>query len=134
MQSRQLLGKDAAGRGMATVAGRYLIKLYELANLSSCKGETSHRRSPERLPLRQGSPGEGSPEGVHVWLHLDENLADGDKATSFGGTSPFSVKAASTISSTLGDLQLDITLWNHKRVYEFSFPSPFPYLKKRRSG
>ena len=49
MQSRQLLGRDAARRGMAAVAGGCLIKLYELANLSSCKGKTSHRRSPERL-------------------------------------------------------------------------------------
>ena len=65
---------------MAAVAGRYLIKLYELANLSSCKGKTSHQRSPERLLLRQGSPKEDSPEGVHVRLHLDESLTDGDEA------------------------------------------------------
>ena len=113
MQSRQLLGRDIARQGMATVARRYLIKLYELANLSSCKGETSHQRSPKRLPLRQGSPGEDSPEGVHIRLHPDESLADGDEAgdvrilqcaTSFGGTNPFSAKAASTISSTSDDL------------------------------
>ena len=80
MQLRQLLGRGVAHRGMAAVAGRYLIKLYELANLSSYKGETSHQRSPERLPLRQGSPGEDLPEGVHVRLHPDESLADGDEA------------------------------------------------------
>ena len=80
MQSRQLLGKDATRRGMTTMAGRYIIKLYELANMSSYKGETSHWRSPERLPLRQGSPGEDSAEGVHIWLHPNESLADGDEA------------------------------------------------------
>ena len=80
MQLRQLLDSDAAHRSMAAMAGGCLIKLYELANLSSCKGETSHRRNPERLPLRQGSPGEDSPEGVHVWLHHNENLTDGDEA------------------------------------------------------
>ena len=65
---------------MATVAGGCRIKLYELANLSSCKGETSHQCSPERLPLRQGSPEDDSSEGVHVRLHPDESLADGDEA------------------------------------------------------
>jgi len=80
MQSRQLLGRDAARRGVAAVAGGCLIKLYELANLSSCKGKTSHRCSPKRLPLRQGSPEEDSPEGVHVRLHPDETLVDGDEA------------------------------------------------------
>ena len=80
MQSRQLLGRDAARRGMAAVAGRYLIKLYELANLSSYKGKTSHQCSPESLPPRQGSPREDSSEGVHVWLHPDKSPVDGDKA------------------------------------------------------
>ena len=65
---------------MPTVARGCLIKLYELANLSSCKGETSYQHSPERHPLRQDSLGEDSPEGVHVRLHLDESLADGDEA------------------------------------------------------
>ena len=80
MQSRQLLGRDAACRGMATMARRYLIKLYELANLSSCKDETSHRCSLECLSPQQGSPGDDSPKGVHVWLHPDESLVDGDEA------------------------------------------------------
>ena len=65
---------------MAAMARGCLIKLYEQANLSSCKGKTSHQRSPERLLLRQGSPKEDSPEGVHVRLHLDESLTDGDEA------------------------------------------------------
>ena len=62
------------------MARRNLIKLYELANLSSCKGETYHQHSPEGLPLRQGSPGEDSPEGVYMRLHPDESLIDGDEA------------------------------------------------------
>ena len=61
------------------MARRDLIKLYELANLSSYKGETPHQRSPERLPLRQDLLGEDLPEGVHVRLHPDESLADGDE-------------------------------------------------------
>ena len=66
---------------MATVAGGCLIKLYELTNLSSYKGEIPNQRSPERLPLRQDSPKEDSPEGVHVRLHPDKSLADGDEAS-----------------------------------------------------
>jgi len=93
------------------MAGRDLIKLYELANLSSCKGETPHQRSPERLPLQQDSPEEDSLVGVHVRLHPDESLANGDEADE---SSPFSTKAASTTSSTLDGLQLDIALRNHK--------------------
>ena len=65
---------------MATVAGRHLIKLYELANLSSYKCKTSHRRSPVHLPLRQDSPGEDSPKGVHEWLHPNKSLVDSDEA------------------------------------------------------
>ena len=52
------MGRDAARRGMATMAGGYLIKLYELANLSSCRDGTLHQHDPRQLPLRQGSPGE----------------------------------------------------------------------------
>ena len=104
---------------MAAMAGGCLIKLYELANLSSYKGETRHQRSPERLPLQQDSLREDSPEGVHMRLHLDKSLADGDEAGDvqyppmrhpFGGSSPFLAKAASTTSSTLDALHLDITL------------------------
>ena len=65
---------------MAAMARGCLIKLYELTNLSSCKGETSHQRSPKRLPLRQDSPKEDSLEGVHMRLYPDESLADGDEA------------------------------------------------------
>ena len=41
-------------------------------------------------------------------------------ASSFDGSGPFSANAASTISSTLDDLQLDIALWIHERIYESS--------------
>ena len=40
-------------RGMAATVGRNLIKLYELADLSSCRRGTLHRHDPEQLPLRQ---------------------------------------------------------------------------------
>ena len=54
-------------------------------------------------------------------------------ASSFGGSSPFSTKAASTITSTLDDLQLDIALQIHERIYEFSSPSHYPLsLRNRR--
>ena len=96
---------------MAAMARGSLIKLYELANLSNCKGETFHQHSLECLPLQQGSPREDSPKGVHVRLHPDESLANGDEADE---SSPFSTKAASTTSSTLDGLQLDIALRNHK--------------------
>ena len=65
---------------MAILARGCLIKLYELAYQSGHKGETPHQRSPERLPLQQDSPGEDSPEGVHMWLHPDESLVDSDEA------------------------------------------------------
>ena len=81
MQSRQLLDRDAARQSMAAVAGGCLIKLYELTNLSSCKGETSHQCSPKRLPLRQYLPREDSPKRVHVQLDPNESLADDDKAS-----------------------------------------------------
>ena len=79
MQLRQLLDSDATHQSMAAVAGGCLIKLYELANLSSCKGESSYQHSPERIPLQQGSPEEDSPGGLHVRLHPDESLTDGDE-------------------------------------------------------
>jgi len=61
---------------MATMDGRDLIKLYELANLSSCRHGTLHQHNPKQLPLRQSSPGEDPPEKVHTRLHPQEGLAD----------------------------------------------------------
>ena len=49
-------------------------------------------------------------------------------ATSFGGSTPFSAKAASTNSLTTNDLQLDITLWIHKRIYEFLLSLALPFF------
>ena len=42
--------------------------------------EAPNRRGPRWLPLRQGSPGEDPPEEVHMRLHPEEGLADGDEA------------------------------------------------------
>ena len=39
-------------------------------------------------------------------------------SSSFGGSELFSAKAAHTASSTLDDLQLDITTRIHERIYE----------------
>ena len=39
--------------------------------------------------------------------------------SSFDDGDPFSAKATRTISSTLDDLQLDITLWIHERISKF---------------
>ena len=65
---------------MAAMTRGCLFKFYELTYLSSGKGKTPHQRSLERFSLRQDSPREDSSKGVHVWLHLDESLTDGDKA------------------------------------------------------
>ena len=53
-------------------------------------------------------------------------------ATSFGGNSPLSTKVANTISSTLDDLQLNITLLIHKRIYEFFSPRHYPLSLRNR--
>ena len=55
-------------------------------------------------------------------------------ASSFGGSSPFSAKAADTISSMLDDLQLDIALWIHERICEFSSPSLYPLSLRNHHG
>ena len=93
---------------MATMARRDLIKLYELANLSSCRHGTLHWHNPEKLPLRQGSPDEDPPEKVHTWLHPKERLTDESS------TPPPSTEAAPSEAKTAitapGSLQLDITL------------------------
>ena len=53
----------------------------------------------------------------------------------FGSIKLFPAKAARTTSSTLDDLQLDITLWIHERICEFSFPSHYPLsLRNRRDA
>ena len=103
---------------MATVAGRYLIKLYELANLSSYKGETSidavpsvflsDKARPEKTRRKESMSG-SIPTKASQTVTKPATYDTLQCATCFGGTSPFSAMAASTILSTLGDLQLDIT-------------------------
>ena len=117
MQSRQLLGRDAARQGMATVAGRHLIKLYELANLSSCRRETLHQHGLVQLPLRQGSPGEDPPERTHARLHPEKGLADESSAPPPSAEAAPQAKMASTNSDSL---QLNIALWIHEGMCEFS--------------
>ena len=99
------------------MVGRDLIKLYELANLSNYKHGTLHQHGP-RLSLRQGLPGEDPSERVHARLHPEKGLVDESSAP------PPSVKAApsqiKTASTALGSLQLDIALWIHEGMCEFS--------------
>ena len=62
--------------------------------------------------------------------------------SSIGGGGPSTARAARTVSSTLDDLQLDITLQIHKQICELFSPSHHPLLlrnhrirwKGRRSG
>ena len=90
---------------MATMARRDLIKLYELANLNSCRHRTLHQHDPRQLPL-------------HIRLHPEEGLADESS------TPPPSAEAApsqaKTASTAQGSLQLHITLWIHKRICKSS--------------
>ena len=90
------------------MAGRDLINLYELDNLSSCRRGTLHRHDLEQLPLLQGSPNENPPEKVHTRLHPKEGLIDES-------------------STAPGSLQLDIMLRIHERICK-SFPSLTPSL------
>ena len=55
-------------------------------------------------------------------------------ATSFDRSNPFSAKEASTASSTLDGLQLDISLRIHERLYEFSSPSLYPLSPRNHRG
>jgi len=93
---------------MAAIAGRYLIKLYELAHLSSYKRRTLHQHDPEQLPLRQSLPGEDPPKKIHTRLHLEKGLADQS-------------------NTPRGSLQFDITLRVHERIGKSS-PSLTPTL------
>jgi len=43
------------------------------------QGEPTDLSDSGRFPLGQGSPTEDLPEEIHVWLHLEEGLANGDK-------------------------------------------------------
>ena len=57
--------------------------------------------------------------------------------SSFGGIKLFPAKAARTTSSTLDDLQLDITLRNQERIGEFFSLSLWHYpssLRNRRNA
>ena len=100
------------------MAGRDLIKLYELANLSSCRRGTLHRHDPEQLPLRQGSLDEDPSEKVHTCLHPKEGLTDESSTPPPSAeAAPSQAKSASTAP---GSLQLDITLWIHERICKSS--------------
>ena len=63
-----LIGVTGGVRG---VGGRRLRLLLQ--------SETPNQRGSGWLPLRQGSPGEDLPKEIHVWLHPEESLIDGDE-------------------------------------------------------
>ena len=58
--------------GVRRVGGRWLRLLLQ--------GESPNRHGSGRLPLRQGLPTKDPQKEVHVWLHLEEGLTDGNKA------------------------------------------------------
>ena len=90
------------------MSGRDLIKLYELANLSSCRRGTLHRHDLEQLPLLQGSPNENPPEKVHTRLHPKERLTDeSSMPPPSAEATPSQAETANTAPSSL---QPDIAL------------------------
>ena len=123
-------GQGCYHQGMATMARRDLIKLYELANLSSCRHGTLHQHDPGQLPLRQNSPDEDPPERVHARLHPKKGLVDGSSAP------PPSVEAtpsqAKTASTAPGSLKLNITLRIHERICKSSPRLPSLSLRNHR--
>ena len=100
------------------MAGRNLIKPYELANLSSCRHGTLHQHNPRQLPLRQGSPGEDPLERIHTQIHPEKGLAD--ETTAPPPLAEAAPSQAKTASTTPGSLQLDITLRIHERICKSS--------------
>jgi len=84
------------------MAGRDLIKLYELANLSSYRRGTLHRHDPKQLPLRQSSPDEDPSEKGHTRLHPEEGLADkSSKPPPSTEDAPSQAKTANTAPGSL---------------------------------
>ena len=111
---------------MAAMARIDLIKLYELANLSSCRHGTLHQHDPRQLPLRQGSPGEDPPEKIHTRLHPEKALVDESSTPPPSAeAAPSQAKMASTASCSL---QLNIALQIHERIFKSSPRSPLSHL------
>ena len=100
------------------MAGRDLIKLYELANLSICRHGTLHQQVPGQLPLRQSSPGEDPPEKVNTRLYPKEGLVD--ESSMPPPLAEAAPSQAKTVRIAPGSLQLDIALRIHERIYKSS--------------
>jgi len=49
-------------------------------NLASSEVRSPNQCNLGQVPLRQGSPEEEPLEEVHVWLHPEEGLTNGDEA------------------------------------------------------
>ena len=87
---------------MATMTRRDLIKLYELANLSSYRRGTLHQHDPKQLPLQQGLPDEDPPEKILTWLHPKKGLADESSTPPPSAkATPFQAKMARTAPGSL---------------------------------
>ena len=59
--------------GVCRVGDRWLRFLLQ--------GQSPNQRDSRRLPLRQGLLAEDPSKKVHVWLHPEEGLIDGDEAS-----------------------------------------------------
>ena len=71
--------------------------------------------TPTTAPERKAPPAMGRPQRMTARLTTPGTL---QYSSSFGGSELFSAKAAHTTSSTLDDLQLDITPQIHERICE----------------
>ena len=78
---------------------------------------------------RGAPPAEGRPQRTTA---RPTTLGTLQCPSSFDGSDPVSTKATHTISSTLDDLQLDITLQIHERICEFFSPWHYPLLLRNR--
>ena len=85
---------------------------------NQCMGYPSPRSWKERKEMTSLTQGRGKTSPVGAL----------QCATSFGGSTPFSAKVANTDSVTTDDLQLDIALWIHERIYEFLLSLALPFF------
>jgi len=77
---------------------------------------SSSAATPTTVPEWEAPPAVGRPQQTTARLTMSGTL---QYSSSFSGSELFPAKAARTTSSTLDDLQLDITLWNKERISEF---------------
>ena len=87
---------------------------------------SSATATPTMAPEQEAPPTVGRPQRTTARLTMSGTL---QYSSSFGGSELFLAKAARTTSSTLDDLQLDITLQIHEWISEFpSLSLALPFL------